>query len=68
MPGPLLHKNFEYRQDIVEVAPGDRFVDCDFYGCEFVGCGPASFQRCHFSDCDFRIQKERVNFEHCTRK
>lgn len=61
-------KNHDYLGDVIEVAPGDRFVSCDFRKCEFVGLGPATFTRCHFDSCDTsRIaHRRRVEFEKCT--
>lgn len=34
--------------DIVEVASGDRFVDCQFLDCELAGEGGATFVGCVF--------------------
>lgn len=44
-------RNLKLKHQIVEIAPGDRFIRCDFLKCEFVGCGHAELIECHFVDC-----------------
>jgi hypothetical protein len=61
-----LRKRMDISHDVIEVAPGDRWIDSVFKCCEFVGCGPAAFVRCHFVNCQVLIHKEHVSFDGCT--
>lgn len=65
-----IRKELEYRQWIIEIAPGDVILDCEFIDCEFVGLGPALFKRCRFRGCDMsRISnRKHLEFEKCTPK
>lgn len=65
-----IRRNLQYSDWVIEIAPGDVILECDFVHCEFVGLGPAIFKRCHFQDCDLsRISnRKRIDFEKCTPK
>lgn len=61
-------KDLEYSYWVIEIAPGDVILDCEFRNCEFVGLGPALFKRCLFKDCDLSgiSNRKRIDFEKCS--
>ena len=51
---------------IMELAPGDKFIECSFTQCQFTGLGGAEFENCMFIDCDCtHLGKTAVTFSSC---